>query len=369
MKIQKYWKKFILILLLPLSMLLYFLTTFTPDFIENVFSRGVNKWFIEALSLLTGLVPFSLAEVGLIVLTILALLLFILGIIKVIRLKSGRMKCLINYITNILVAVSLVYFILTITWSLNYNRLPYAKIAGLDTRPASVDELVDLCKSLIDRASSLRNSVHQDSNGIMDLPKGISGVFSEAKLGYEKAAITNSALSGIYGRPKGVIFSKAMSYSGIIGLYCPFTCEANIDVAIPSYLIPSTVCHEMAHQHGFAREDEANYISYLTCNLNPNVDFQYSGTMLALVNSMNALDSHDQTRYFELNKKISTGVQRDMHANSLYWQMHKGPVENTVTSLNNAYLKANRQTDGVFSYGRMVDLLIAQYRKNHSVSP
>jgi hypothetical protein len=368
MRINRYPKKILLILLLPLSMLLFYCTTFTPGFIENIFSRGINKLFIELLSLFTGLVPISIAEIGLIVLSIVAVILFIHGIAKVILLKSGRLKCLINYLINISITVSLIYFIITISWTLNYNRHSFAKIAGLDTHPASVSELSNLCDSLITRANSLRNSVRQNSDGVMFLPEGYSGIFNQANLGYENAAKTNPALSGNYGRPKSVLFSKAMSYSGIIGLYCPFTGEANIDTDVPSYSIPSTVCHEMAHQHGFAREDEANYISYLTCSLNPNVSFQYSGAMLALINSTNALYAHDKAGYDDLNKKISEGVRRDLRDNSLYWQKHKGPVENTVTSLNNAYLKANRQTDGVFSYGRMVDLLIAEYRKTHSVS-
>lgn len=367
MKITGIPKRILLILLFPFSMLLFYSTSFTPDFIEKNFSRGINKLFIELLSSITGLFPFSIAEIGLIVLSILAVIIFISGIIRVVRLNSGKLKCLFNYLINILITVSLIYFILTISWSLNYNRLSFAEIAGLDTRPASVGELGNLCDSLINRANSLRNSVHQNSNGVMFLPEGYSGIFSQANLGFENAAKTNPALSGNYGRPKSVLFSKAMSYSGIIGLYCPFTCEVNIDVDIPSYSIPSTVCHEMAHQHGFAREDEANYISFLTCNLNPNVDFQYSGTMLALINSMNAMYVHDKAKYSDLDKKISEGVKRDLHENSLYWKRHKGPVENTVTSLNNAYLKANRQTDGVFSYGRMVDLLIAEYRKSHTL--
>lgn len=369
MNIKNYRKKLILIALFPLGMLLYLLTTRMPGVIEYVFSRGLNKWFTEALSLFTGLAPFSAAEFGLIILTVLALYLIITGIINVIRAKTGKLKLLLDYILNVLAAVSVVYFILTVTWTLNYNRFPYAKIAGLDVRPASVAELSEVCDGLISRANSLRGLVRQDSNGVMALSASIPETFGEAKDGYEVASKTNPTLSGTYGRPKPVFFSEKMSYSGIVGIYCPFTCEVNVDVAISDYSIPSTVCHEMAHQHGFAREDEANYISYVTCSLNPNADFQYSGTMLALISSMNALYSHDKDRFNDLNKKISEDVHRDMKADALYWQKHKGPVQKTVTSINDAYLKANRQTDGVYSYGRMIDLLIAQYRRDHSVVP
>ena len=36
--------------------------------------------------------------------------------------------------------------------------------------------------------------------------------------------------------------------------------------------------------------------------------------------------------------------------------------------VNNAYLKANRQYDGVKSYGRVVDLLLAEWREEQTAT-
>jgi hypothetical protein len=363
MKIIMLPKRIFLILLFPLGMILFYITSFTPDFIENVFSRGINKLFFQILSSFTGLIPVSIAELGLMVLVILVPIIFFREVLKAARQKSHKRKAFLNLLVNILIVVSLVYFSLVVLWSLNYNRHSFAEIAHLDTHPASVIELGNLCDNLVNLANKQRQAVHENAKGIMVLTGGVASVFKNAADGYEKEAGTYSVLSGSYGRPKSVLLSKAMSYTGIIGLFCPFTAEANIDTDIPDYSIPSTVCHEMAHQHGFAREDEANYIAWLTCEGNPDVDFQYSGTILALLNSMDALSGHDRNEYLQLIKKLSDGVRRDLNANNAYWRQHQGPVENVTTSLNNAYLKANRQKDGVYSYGRMVDLLIAEYRK------
>jgi hypothetical protein len=363
MKLKYFPKRIILIFLFPFGMFLFYITGFIPGFVENFYSRGINKLFIESLSLFTGLFPFSIAEIFLILLVILIPLLLIFLIFKIIKQNSNKLKALMYLIINILISISLIYFVLTTAWSLNYNRLPFSKIAKLDTSPASVNELAGLCDKLIKQANNLRSEVSQDSKGVMYLHEGYSEVLKNADKGYIEAAKTLSVLSGNYGKAKAVIFSKSMSYSGIIGLYCPFTGEANIDIDIPDFSIPSTTCHEMAHQHGFAREDEANYISWLTCTANPDISFKYSGTMLALINSMNALYSHNKETYFQLNKELNAGVKRDLNANNQYWKNHKGPVEKVTTSLNDAYLKANKQKDGVYSYGRMVDLLIAEYRK------
>ena len=54
-----------------------------------------------------------------------------------------------------------------------------------------------------------------------------------------------------------------LSYLGISGIFIPFTCEANVNATLPDWEIPFTACHELAHQRGFAREDEANYVGYL----------------------------------------------------------------------------------------------------------
>ena len=363
MKLKKNPKRILLILLFPLGFLLFHITTLTPDFIEKVYSRGVNKIFIQLLSSMTGLVPISIAELGLLILVVLIPILMICQMIKVIRQKSDKLKRLLKLAINIAIIISLIYFILVLCWSLNYNRLSFSEIAKLDTRPASVNELGTLCENLINLANTQRNAVDQNQNGVMSLTGGYLKAFKTANKGYEKAAKLYPVFTGTYGRPKAVLLSKAMSFTGIIGLYCPFTGEANIDIDIPDYSIPATVCHEMAHQHGFAREDEANYIAWLTCEMNPDPDFQYSGTILALLNSMSALYEHDPNMNLQLRKKMSDSVRRDILADQNYWKQHQGPVEKVTTSLNNAYLKANRQKDGVYSYGRMVDLLIAEFRK------
>ena len=73
-----------------------------------------------------------------------------------------------------------------------------------------------------------------------------------------------------------------MSYTEITDIYT-LTMEANVNVDVPDYT-PFTMCHEMAHQRGFMREDEANY-RYLVGMSSDNVELMYSSTMYALVTS------------------------------------------------------------------------------------
>jgi len=127
-------------------------------------------------------------------------------------------------------------------------------------------------------------------------------------------------------------------------------------------MLASTTTHEMAHQRGFAREDEANYIAYLTSTLHPDPDFQYSGVMLALTYTMNTLYRYNPETWIEVRNEYSEGVNRDIEDMKKYWTHYQGPIDQISTNINNTYLMANRQKDGVNSYGRMVDLMLAEFR-------
>ena len=43
-------------------------------------------------------------------------------------------------------------------------------------------------------------------------------------------------------------------------------------------------------------------------------------------------------------------------------QQYEGPIQDISNAANDTYLKANDQADGMRSYGRMVDLLLAEQR-------
>ena len=82
-----------------------------------------------------------------------------------------------------------------------------------------------------------------------------------------------------------------MSYMKILGMYAPFTIEANYNANAPDFAKPFTVCHELSHLKGFMREDEANFIAYLACTGSDNVYLQYAGWVYALIYAANALYS------------------------------------------------------------------------------
>ena len=330
-----------------------------PNAVEDYYSNGVNKLTIEMLNGISGATHFSIAELILICLAIIITYVIIHATFVLLMKKTINAT---GYILRILSSISVLYFGFVLLWGLNYYRLPFADLAHLQVRPSSVPELAGVCAKIIDRANALREQVIECEDGVMRARESKSYLFGHAAAGYQEAAKKIPALGGSYGRPKGVILSKVLSYLGISGVYFPFTGEANVNTLLPDALLPSTICHELAHQRGFAREDEAEYIAYVTCNSNANPEYRYSGTLLALLRAMGMLGAYDSGRYERLREKYSAGVQRDLRDISSFWDEYAGAFSTLTRNINDIYLKSNRQKEGVYSYDRMVDLLIAEYR-------
>lgn len=360
------YKKLIFAFLIPVGMLLSYIASLYPNTVEALYSTGIYKPIGLVLSNITSMVPTSLAELILAFAIISITWRIILLVIHLFKQPKMRKHLFFNSIINTLVAISITYFSFILLWGLNYYRLPFSTISKLDVKPSTTKELEGLCENLLEHAKTLRNSVKENSKGIMQLSNGKKDVFNRASTGFQNASKLYPELGGKYGPPKSVILSRLMSYTGITGVYFPFTGEANVNISVPDSDIPATACHEMAHQRGFAREDEANYIAYVTCKMNPDVDFQYSGTLLALIESTNALYYQDPIAFKELRSNYSDGLIRDLQAINEYWRQYEGPVNEVSNKINDTYLKANNQSDGIHSYGRMVDLLLAEYREEKS---
>jgi hypothetical protein len=351
-------------LLFPAALLLADYAAARPALVETLYSRGLYRLVGQTLSHLTGRFPFSVAEAMLAAIFFAASVRLGRVILHLIRRQPGGGREAASLAASAAAAAGVVYFSFIAVWGLNYYRLPFAASAGLVVRPAQTGELAALVADLTARANTLREGLSEDAAGAMHLTAGKADALRRAEAGFAAAAPDYPFLAGRYGRPKGVFLSRLMSYAGISGVYFPFTAEANVNLDTPASQFPATVCHEMAHQRGIAREDEANYIAYLVCTRHPDRDFRYSGVLLALLNAAGALKRYAPEEYEVRRAAYGPGIERDLAAIRAYRERYAGPVEEISERINDAYLRSNRQADGVASYGRMVDLLLAERRKN-----
>lgn len=343
---------------------LYQLSFLWPEFTENVYSRGVYRVIGQGISTVTGILPFSLAEFVLYAFVLFLAVYAVCMIVASVRARREWWMTLIRRVLWLGCALSMIYAVFVSVWGFNYARMPLGQTLGLDTQHSTVDELYQTCEALIGKANALRSEVPQDENGVFSPVHSKEDFMKNTNAAYNVAADRSGIdiLSGSFGRVKPVLNSVGMSYADISGYYLPFTSEASVNADMPMLLFGSTCLHEAAHQHGYAREDEANFLAYYVASYSDDIEMRYSGTMLALMHSMHKLYDENSDKYFELRRTYCDGINADLKDYSAYWQQFEGPVAEASQQVNNTYLKANNQDDGVKSYGRMVDLLIGLWR-------
>ncbi len=330
--------------------------------VEALYSRGVYPLFAQPLSTLFGLLPFSLAE-----LTLVGAPLWIGGGVALYARSCQRRGISAARMAGRLALffvglIGCLYALYAGGWQLNYHRAAYADIAGLEVRPSDKAELRELCASLIAQTNALRAAIPETPEGTADVGTARMAI-AGANAAWENAGERYPWLKGRYGSAKPVVLSEQMSYMGIAGIYIPITFEANVNALESPYLIASAAAHEQAHMRGFAREDEANYIAYAVTQLSDDPRVQYAGSLLALIHTSNALSGEDADAWARLYGEQSEGVRRDLDAHGERWRKYEGPVQEAHAEVNDAYLRYNKQEDGVKSYGRMVDLLLAEKRR------
>lgn len=321
---------------------------YSPDLVQNLYTLKLGKLLVQPLSLLTGILPFSLAEL------IVILLVLFMPIALVWTLYR---RTFIKKLPLLLKSLCVIYIAFVWLWGLNYQSAP---AMPFERNPYTVETLYEVAQGLTEEANALRENW---SDSLFTINHDNRWILKNAALGYSAVSDTYPVLAGHYGTPKPILLSKPMLYTGITGVYFPFTGEANVNIAVPDLLKPATVLHEMAHQRGIAPEDQANFIAYLTGIHHPDVLYQYSSTVLALIHVNNALYDVAPEKAALVANAYSPALRNDLNHNNAFWKAYEGNIQKATDAVNNTYLKSNQQSEGVKSYGLMVDWIVAYKRQ------
>lgn len=350
------------LLLIPLALLIPRLCAGRAAIIEKYYACGVYPLIKTALSALTTLVPFSIAEF-LLYAIIAAVILFVLADLLRVLLGRASFAALVRRLVGFAIMGGTLMLLFYATWGLNYFRVPLKARMGLNVCERSIDELESLTQMLAKRADELRASLPEDENGVATLETGYSAVCDALPNAYAALAEAQPVFDGRVTRVKSVTWSKGLSWCGITGVYVGMTAEPNVNVHAPVFLLPHTAAHEMAHQLGIASEDEAEFAGYLACMESDDPAVRYAGVLSMLIRLGNALHGEDEARYEAIYGNYSEALLRDLRFQRAYWDAFEGKVEEHATQMNDAYLKHNAQDSGVKSYGEVVDMLLAYYEQ------
>ena len=354
--VKKIWQLIPTLILLGAAVILLWAARKVPGFAEW-YSSTVYPVLVSVIGGFYGLVPVSVVELFLYAGVVLMGWLLI-------RDRKKPWKILLNY--GLIASVLL--FLYASCCGVNYYRIPFSTYY-IQSEQERLQKMAEVSGKTIElpavSLSGLCGWLTEEVNRAYEELSSHSGNFEQMQ---EKgiAAMTGLAeqypsLYGHYPRPKPVMISGILSIQQCSGVYSPFTIEANYNKDMVPYNVPHTICHEMSHLRGFMREDEANFIGYLACLQSEDADFRYSGYLLGWIYAGNALAKVNYKEYERLHGLLNREVVAELDANSEFWNRFEGDVAEVHEKVNDAYLKANGQQDGVLSYGRVVDLMLVDY--------
>lgn len=328
--------------------LLFYLFSKIP-FFTNAFSS-----FFElqktAHQKLFAPIPFSVGDIFYVILGA-TILIFLFKILK----KKTRN----TYLVKLLVILNLIYFTYQIFWGQLYFQKPM--IQQLPPEEISLEETKFLTLKYLNLCKQTRKLVKEDENGVFKI-QNLSTIESEIVSQQRQVPeFLSGKKSTTINNFKPSLFRIIMSYTGILGYYNPFTAEAQYNAALPSTQIPFTLAHESAHQLGFAREQEANFIAYLLGKNSGNSELKYSVEFFVLRSLLNSLVEKNPDFVKKVLENYSPAMKRDRIYEKMFAQNHDGILSIFFELSNDLFLKSNQQ-EGSITYSYFVELMVRYER-------
>ena len=295
--------------------------------------------------------PFACWQVILVLLVLLGLYTLIRDLYK----KKGFFFWLSGLVCNLMVFV----FAFVAIWGLNHFGPGIASHLNLDVGQYSVAQLEETTRYFARKASEYAPLVEREPDS--DMAVDFEAMGRTAGAAYTPLAEQYPFFDGSDAPVKALFVDEAFRYMGITGIFVCYTGESAVSAGTYNAALPYTMCHEAAHRLSVTAEDEANFCAFLACHASEDVSFRYSGYYSALIHCYNALYKVNKDAATAIWYELDPLVVSDMRRANEHYDRYEGKVQDAATKVNNTYLKAFGQEEGVQSYGKAADLLIAWY--------
>lgn len=349
------WRRALaLALLTPFAYGLLAVASLDPVRTDALYSQGLFPLVRAALAACSRPFPMSVAELLLVATVAVVGLRVARGLAGLARGTRGAANLAAHAAAQTLAAAGVAALVFQLAWGLNHARLPFAAHAGLTVRAFGTAELAGAVRHLAAEASEERALL---GAGDFRLRSGV--VEPRLAAAWDAVAERYPVLAGDPPRVRLALLSPLLSRCGLTGIYCPFTAEAHVNGELPPTSLFFTACHEIAHERGFAREDEANFLGYLVCRASDDAAVRYSGSLNAFVHALNELARVDPPRARAAIAALPEPVRCDLGLVRSFWDERRSMMTAVAEHTNHTFLKAQGRPEGRASYGRMAHLLVA----------
>jgi hypothetical protein len=338
---------------------LIFIFGLFPNLVLNIYSNGIYPIISTILRWVSSLLPFALGDIlyGLLIIFALFKLFKFLKKIKEKRLKKEDRWVVPLHLFHIIL---IFYISFKLLWGLNYSRPSLSKQLNINDEKYTVKELVSLGNFFIHRLNSLQDKIDPK------LTYTITQLQQQSVAEYLKMGQKNNVFKYIQPSFKPVFNNWMVSKIGIEGYYNPFSGEANVNMALPAWVLPFVSCHEISHQLGVAREDEANLIAYLVGINSNDINFQYSVNYNMLRYILFEIRFKSPEDYLKMRDQLHPGVLANFKSENEFWRKYNGNMSNYMGVAFDKFLKLNNQKRGIKSYQNIVIWLWNYHKKEIS---
>lgn len=344
------WQKNILALsILPQIILVKLLAQF-PQFIENVYSTGIYQLIAKIWRYVLGWIPFSFGDI----------FYTFLGIYAIRWLVIHRKRLLKNPLTwfrDVLIAISMAYAAFHLFWAFNYYRLPLHKKMDIGN-DYTTEELIQVIDQLIVDANAAHTKIVANDSLMATTDYSKDELLQNSIIGFDQIEKEYPFLALKSVSIKSSLYRWPLTYMGFGGYLNPFSLEAQVNTVNLPHKMPTTASHEMGHQVGYAAENEANFIAFLTTTNHTDDYFKFSGYIFGLKHCLRELTRRAPETFDEKVETINIGIRKHYQAEYEFWQQYQNPLEPVFKASYNQFLKANNQSKGIESYSYVVALIV-----------
>jgi hypothetical protein len=333
------------------------LSTLEPQWVEKYYSSGLYLYTSRFMRYLTSWIPFSLGDLFYITAGLL-LIREIVNWYQAIKNTAVNWEWFRQKASDYFRIFLWIYLIFNILWGINYNRTGVANQLGLKLEDTSEGELSRLASALILKANQMRPA---------DPAIGFERSALLAKAAYDSVSQKHDFLESRPYSLKPSIFGAVGNYMGYSGYYNPFSGEGQVNTKVPGFLIPFVTCHEMAHQAGYAKENEANFVGYLAARESKDSAMLYSTYINMFLYANNELSQADSVAAKENMIRLTPLVKNDIDQYRKWLRSYDTALGDLVDVFYNQYLKLNEQPAGRRSYNQVVIWLLAYYRQRGDI--
>ena len=347
-------RKYILPLFLIIQIIFIKILACFPEVVERFYSNGLYVFTSKAERFLLGWIPFSFGDIMYAILIIYLLV----SIWKARKTWRNQWK---DNLLKVLSCFSIFYFVFHFLWATNYYRVPLFEKMNIKREYIDAD-LYAFTEKLIAKTNEVQLAITHNKNLKVINPNSQDSIFKMTQNSYDNLAEEYIFFKYEIPSRKKSLFSLPLTYMGFGGYLNPFTNESQVNYKLPMYGFPNVICHEMAHQIGYASESECNFIGFMACIKNDDLYFKYSAYTVALRYCLENVIMKDEERFKAYKSTINPGIIENFKESERFWNQYDTFIDKGFHAFYDQYLKANQQQDGLEGYSKFVDLLINYYK-------